>query len=754
MKNLISRFFTKKRIIIASLILVLAIVAIVFGETRVVQVKEETTQGERVTYEFVDPATPFLPDNEFELVTESEVLQLLLHRQTGHFHVIDKRNGQLFRSYPNPEHWDGSESQAWNNHARSPVMMQIVRFQSRRDQAPITSLLHDQGRIDQLSMIENGFKVVFHLPRRGMYIPVEVTLENDFIQTRVIDDEIVETATDSLVSLRVYPFFGADHSVGQDGYLMIPDGPGAVVNFNPDRVGNFTEYEEWVYGHDWAYRVRSFSNRQPIRFPVFGYKSESRAFIGVLHSGEEYARITGAPSGTLTNYNWTTAQWIYRRQFFQRTNTDGTRGFWRFEQERHGYDRVMRYYILDTDKASYVGMAERYRHYLMDEMGMNRRIVENDTIPLHVSLIGGDVEEGFFFDSYMPITTTEQAEKIVNALIQLDIQNMTVAYHAWNRGGNSKFGGNLPVDRRLGGTRGMAEFVQFANSKGIPVYLDVGRVHSRNNTGKDGFRSRRDGVRDLSATISQYTSYIDNSRVTWVSPRFMQQSLYNDIDYYNNLGVDGLFFDYLLGWYVSTDYNDRHLATRHEVRNLIEETAQHVRDNVGNLVGFNLLSFMYPYLDHIYNIYDDYSYDAFLDEPVPFLQIALHGLVSYSTSPINNRDDYTKSFLRAIEYGAHPSVEFTYLTADELLRTKSTRGFNPYFGDWLDEVQMQYQLFNKALAGVQDQFIVGHRSLRDGVRETIYENGTRIIVNYNVVPYRMGDIVVEAESFVLIEGGN
>ncbi len=49
--------------------------------------------------------------------------------------------------------------------------------------------------------------------------------------------------------------------------------------------------------------------------------------------------------------------------------------------------------------------------------------------------------------------------------------------------------------------------------------------------------------------------------------------------------------------------------------------------------------------------------------------------------------------------------------------------------------------------------IVGHRSLAAGVYETTYDNGKRIVVNYNESPYHGSGYEVEARDFAVVHGG-
>ena len=55
---------------------------------------------------------------------------------------------------------------------------------------------------------------------------------------------------------------------------------------------------------------------------------------------------------------------------------------------------------------------------------------------------------------------------------------------------------------------------------------------------------------------------------------------------------------------------------------------------------------------------------------------------------------------------------------------------------------------------LQDIAIVDHNELAEDVFETVYEDGSRVIVNYSDrVPWTDGTVTVEPLSWVLIGGG-
>jgi hypothetical protein len=56
--------------------------------------------------------------------------------------------------------------------------------------------------------------------------------------------------------------------------------------------------------------------------------------------------------------------------------------------------------------------------------------------------------------------------------------------------------------------------------------------------------------------------------------------------------------------------------------------------------------------------------------------------------------------------------------------------------------------------GVWNQLIAGHRKLADGVYETSYGNGTRILVNYNELAFQGSGYEVKGMSYLVLKGGD
>lgn len=710
------------------------------------------------------PAAPVPDKGEFVPVAESRYLTLKANPATGHFIVTDKRSEDVWKSYPEEAgSRDGQNQGKWLSNLESPVMISYVEFNVRRDLAKESNLKEGKGLVTGFAATGQGFQVRYEFPELGFVIPVEVRLGEDYVETKILKDGLKDarifteeerkTKKDNearLVSVRLYPFLGAHTSEQTDGYLLLPDGPGAIVDFKRDRAGTNHYYNERVYGADWAYSANAkFSIRRSVRAPVFGIKAGEKSLLAVIHEGAEYANVVAAPSGTFSPYNWATAEQQYRFMDYQYTNTKKTEGYVTFTKELTATDRSVRYYLIAGGDDGYVRMAARFRQYLIDEVGMKRLPAGDDKLALQLHVLGADAERGFLWDSYLPLTTTAQAQEIVQELNAVGVERMSVTYLGWQRKGYSSYGGSFPLPGKLGGNEGMRQFADFVHAKGYRLYLD-GSNYAFNNTGGDGFRRNRDGLRDNGASVISYRRR--GTDKTLVSPRFASKVIEKDLDKMRALHVDGLVFGQGIGSLLNTDYNDKYAATREEAVQIQQRMFGMTKDALGHVQVEDGNIYTWKYVDHIHGLPVDGSGDLFVDRQVPFLQIALHGLVTYSSEYGNDSDDYETAFLKGIEYGAVPSFVVTYAKSQQLLETRSLgQFFSTYYKDWLQEMAAQYQRYDEALGDVQQQWITGHRALADGVFETAYGNGKRIVVNYNERPYAGDGWTVQPRDFVVVK---
>ncbi|WP_165452697.1 DUF5696 domain-containing protein, partial [Paenibacillus thalictri] len=688
----------------------------------------------------------------FKPAAETAQLRLLADSASGHFRVEDKRSGEVFRSYPTPETWaQETITGAWRNHLRSPAILEVIDIANTKAQPKLINMTEDKGAVESFQLIDNGFKLIFHFKTSGIKIPVEVKLEGDAVVTKV-EDGAIEEGKLSLLNMKLYPLFGAQPSSGQEGYMVVPDGPGALIDFHENHSGDKSVYRESIYGSDSSF-FNENTKRLDVKMPVFGLKSGRSAFVAVMEGGEEYGKLFASPAGAYGSYNWITPELQYRMKFFQNTSRKAKNGFFTYSKNRfEAKSRTTKYFILPPGRDSYVGMAARYRDYLMQSQGLQKLKNTGSKLPLYLDIVGGDRKNGLLWDSYIPATTTSQAMEMVKRLYGLGVEKMNINYVGWQTGGYSSHGGLFPVDQRLGGNDGMKRFIEFAHSLQMPVTLTAN--YTLSDSGGNGFNSRYDGLRNLAGRVLDFENYYNKEVSTLVSPGFSLKTVERDLPLYKELGADGIHFEQGIGQQLNSDFNDRYFASRTEAMGIQKRILQAAKQTLGGVSVEQPNGYTAGVINHLHRLADDYSYDLMTSRPIPFAQIALHGLVTYSSEWANVRDQFKNGFLRSVEYGANPSFLFANAESREMKGAYSLWYYSLNYRDWELTAVEEYQRYNQALGDVQDKFITGHRQLADQVYETTYETGKRIIVNYGAELYTDGTVRVPASDFIAIPGGS
>ena len=140
-----------------------------------------------------------------------------------------------------------------------------------------------------------------------------------------------------------------------------------------------------------------------------------------------------------------------------------------------------------------------------------------------------------------------------------------------------------------------------------------------------------------------------------------------------------------------------------------------------------------------------------IDEAVPFYQIAIHGFVNYAGEALNLTGDYQEELLKSAEYGA--GLNFTFMNADAtiLQNTYYTQYYGADFNAWKDKMLAIYADYEESLGHVFHQTITDHVVIAPDVRMTVYEDGTKVYVNYNNEDYKTEDgTVLPARDYLVI----
>ena len=195
---------------------------------------------------------------------------------------------------------------------------------------------------------------------------------------------------------------------------------------------------------------------------------------------------------------------------------------------------------------------------------------------------------------------------------------------------------------------------------------------------------------------------------------------YNANVAFRDTGMD-LSSDYYLKKTVSR--NAAMLAQAQQLKE-IADGGQKIMINMGN-------DYAIPYVDMVTNMDLAGSGYTILDDEVPFYQIAIHGFVNYTGAPLNTCGDMQEELLESAEYGAGLSFSLMRETAFALQKTLYTEYYASDFAAWHDRMMEIYNRYNSELGHVFDQEITGHEKLGEDLSCTVYEDGTKVYVNYS-----------------------
>ncbi len=594
------------------------------------------------------------------------------------------------------------------------------------------------------------------------FIPLEYRIEENSLVVTIPCGEVTHPKDYPLTNITVLPYFGAAHYTS-DGYMLVPDGSGALVNIRKVQAGGSISYKQ-LYGPDPANLGNELLVwQEPGIMPVFGMKNGDNAFLAVIEDGEAFASITS----NLANFNsdYCTIYGIYN---VMPTGTITLAGAASpvtaavYQSRIYKGDIRTRYYFLHGKDANYVGMAKVYRNYLVKKYGLEK-IEAKENIPLNLELLGAIRKAksvlGFPVKLPVPLTTFKQAEQIVDELLDNGINNLKVKYTGWFNGGiNHSIPTKIKPDRVLGGKRGFKKLIEFMEEKGVGLYPDVA-LHRVYKAGIFNFNKSRDTVKSLSQRISKVFpySFVDYTRdfsgpSYWVlNPRSLERIVGKFVKAYNKYGLNTVSLRDL-GTDVTSDFDKDDVIDRQQGRYYAEEQIKKLHDMGYDMMMTKANMYAVPYASTVLNAPVDDSHFNLTDETIPFFQIALHGYIDYTGEPINLAQDYEMTILRSIETGASPYYKLMYEDCSIVKNTDFVEFYSANYFDWKDDLLNVYNKLNEVLRDVQDKEIVDHRKLDKNVYMTTYENNKSIIVNYGDKEVEVLGVKVGGKSYVVLEG--
>lgn len=599
-------------------------------------------------------------------------------------------------------------------------------------------------------------------------IPLEYRLTDKGLEATVKAADIEEHGNVYISQIDVLQFFGAASNKAQ-GYILVPDGSGALINLNSGNQA--TAYNQAIYDIDpVAQNYVVIEETECARLPIFGIKADDNAIFARITAGDAIASVNADVAGKLNNYNYAYASFNVREK--ELLNMFGVQGSKSdipvVEKSLYKIDLSVSYSFLTKDDASYSGMARTYRKQLIDE-GILKETNQSESVPLYLDIIGGVEQKkhimGIPYEGVCAMTTYDEASEIVDNLYDSDITNLRLNYQGWFNGGiYHDVADKIKLIGSVGSKSDLESLNKKLEDKGGKLFMDVAfqkvsHESKRFTSVLEASKYYSGYVVELGATdpstVRQTSNleWYDEMIYYMISPKFLNRYVDKFASKITKYDVSGINLTDL-GSVLTSDKKRSELINRQQAENIVIGQYEKLAETKKNLMETGGNEYSLKYVSDIIDAPTSYSAYYIIDEQVPFYEMVIHGSISYSGEAFNLMDDDLDDdfVLNCIEYGIAPRFTLSYKDPSKMKYTSSADKYSVLYTTWLDKAKEMYGNINEALKDVDRSAMINHEKLDNGLIKVDYENGKTIYINKTSQDITVDGNTVKAKNYLKTGG--
>ena len=688
-----------------------------------------------------------------KLAAENDKFRLYVNEESLALVVEDKATGAYMES--SPSYNDGRNNKTWTAYLNSALVLTMIKGNDDTKQA---DLIRDDVK-KQITYSKDGFEAKVYWTKYKFGMTLQVTLTKDGVTAYVPDESIVEDGDEYMIgTVCIYPCMGLSYLDYNEGYILIPDGNGALMYLN-DKEGRFnTGFTSLVYGDDVGFsdtssanllwdRYQMITEANQIIAPIWGiaHTDIQMAYLAVIEEGAERASIEACPNGVTLDYNRAYAKFILRKLYTQPTSNNTSSGsFHLVEEDRSHSDLKLQFLFLTGEEANYSGMANAYREYLL---GNGTLTVQDDmAYRTRIDFLGTEREEFIIGTKAVVMTTVDDIYEIYEDLKEAGVTELLSVYKGWQKGGLL----DIPIttykaDNKIGGTKQLTQLIQDAEDAGIAFYL----YNEALRINPDEQNATFNVVKKVNKKKYEEYTYKDvYEKMAYLTPARSNTLLNKFADSYLKKGVDGLcvagvtntMFTYSYGgkFYSRFDCADTYAATLagldEKLSLVLEQPSAYLWSDMEAFLDMPMYA-------------SDFIYE---EESVPFLSLVLKGIVPVYSEYVNFEANKEEFFLKLVETGTYPSFYITKESSADLIYTNSSDIYSSQYSVYKSEILEYTEKLKEVNKAVEGAVITGHEILENGVRIVTYSNGVQIYLNYSRSGQTVDGIRLESMSYKVV----
>ncbi len=613
-----------------------------------------------------------------------------------------------------------------------------------------------------------GLSVTFTEPAQ-FKIVAEATLDGDDFVFRVPTQQMVSgNSYYTIQNIKVLPNFGAAASKEyEDGYILVPDGAGALFKFNTFNMA-VPDYIRPVYNNNSLadyYFAPEYG--EELMMPVFGMtygtmENASHGFLGIIEKGAETSyinvKLASTAKDSASSYNKAYAS-------FDAAQYSNVKVYGPYSDNKASYlvdtgvldvDYTIRYKLFPGN-VSYFDMAKTYQEYLMKQ-GNITKLSYPDKAKVYMDFLGTiSLTKRFLGIPYQSSYSMTTYKELADIIKDLPDVNMALQYTGFFNGGfENKLNNRAELTSANGSKEELKELRNLAGERKADMFFDVSlsKVYDKGN----GFRAKTHAVYDYSnspATIYRYLPSLgildgfigfDVNYFYLLSPRYLDGVVNKFLDgakEYDKLAISDL------AHYNMADYRFKKKVSVYEAGRIAEDSLKKLSES-------HELSLENPMMKNV--LYGSYAEDISRESSdyasfyitIPFRQLVMNGLVQVTTENVNMSSENPAYYvLQSVELGVYPKFTLSAKSDDILQETAYSYYYATEYQKQKDTIQKVYSQCKNAWEKIGTMEITGHKILSDNVFCTEYASGARVITNYNLHSVVVDGSEIPALGFII-----
>lgn len=528
-------------------------------------------------------------------------------------------------------------------------------------------------------------------------------------------------------ALDFMPEYG-NASANETGYMVAPrGGPYSKCTYMMCCFKERDDYEHIINGAS---------------IPIFGVKKENETFVAIVTGmRSDYDTVIGVKNG------------VY--YIYPRFTLDGEPAY---------EDITVRYHFLKDEDANYSGMARTYRNYQLGNgacVPLRERVKTNpyleyaaNSMNVRIRLAMKPVptpvmEQTLENEPEMVVSCTfDRMKDLINEFERQGVDKAEFCLIGWNlKGHDGRYPQMFPVEPALGGEEKLRELIRYGQNKGYQMTChsnssDAYTISSMWN--EDDILMKKDG------TLSVDDYAWSGGRMYQLCPVAAKKQAEELIPKIADLGFRGIhYIDVITLHPARKCYSSKHPVNRRESVRYNDEIMKLSKKYIGGFSSEGAFDVNIDNLDFALFVHENVLGEQIpiCDRVIPLWELVYHGIVLHNTSwetggyrrsasvanPANE-----KKRLKNIEFGARPLVYFHMLFhghADEIDKGYTT-ATDELMAKSVSDLKIMAEDYEK-LSSLQFEFMQNHEMIAPDVFETTYSDGTKVIVDYNAMDYKI-----------------